>query len=240
MSQSRQIRQLQDSKGSVKKKGGTIIVRYTAEKELSWKQLKEAAMAGRIRELVNTGDEIPVRLKTGEDVTFVVAFDESGKLFFATKDCLKEPRCMNEDPTNKGGWAASELRKIANTEIFDSLPDDLQEVIVPTKIVQVIDGEAFCVKDKLFCFSFTQIAGRRKGWEEIAEMEPYDSQLDIFKDKRARVKDRAGEPTYWWERSLGIYGSYTFMLMGTSSYPYYCIGANYRHGVALGFCIHDQ
>lgn len=218
-----------------------MIVRCTAEKELSWKQLKEAAMAGRIRELVNTGDEIPVRLKTGEDVTFVVAFDESGKLFFAMKDCLKEPRCMNEDPTNKGGWAASELRKIANTEIFDSLPDDLQEVIVPTKIVQVIDGEAFCVKDKLFCFSFTQIAGRQEGLYEIAKMEPYDSQLDIFKDRRTRVKDRAGQPANWWERSPNICYSNYFMIVYLSGNPYYSSnGASNRYGVALGFCIHDQ
>lgn len=218
-----------------------MVIKYETEKESSWKELKAAAQDGRIREVISSGDRIPVALKTGEEVVFVASYDEKGKLFFVMENCLKDPRRMNEEPTNEGGWAASELRKIANGEIFESLPDDLREVIVPTKIIQVIDGERIECEDKLFCLSFTQIRGRVEGWEEIAEMEPEDSQLEIFKSsEKSRVKERTGETTIWWSRSPSIVNSNNFFIYTyTSGYVGYSSYASYRNGVSLGFCIHD-
>ena len=177
-----------------------MTIRSTVEREIDWKQIKDASLAGTARELIQSGDSIPIRLKTGEDVILDATYDANGKLYFVTHDCLNEERNMNNDTTNKGGWAATDLRKELNERIFDTLPDELQEIIVPTKIVQVIGEERVECADKLFCLSFTQAFGKVN--RSFSKMEPEDTQLDIFKTERSRVKECGGNGTwFWWLRS---------------------------------------
>ena len=209
-----------------------MIIKRTVERYLTWKELKEAVKAGTIRELVSSGDRIPVTLKTGEELELDVTFDKKGKLFFVMHDCMKEKMPMNENGKNKGGWAASDLRKKANSTILESFPDDLQEVIAPTKIVQVIDGERIECEDKLFCLSYTQVEG--DDW--LKDQEPEDSQLDIFTDMRSKVKNSDGVASNWWHRSPNALIAGTFSSTSSSggisgSYAYS------RIGVCLGFCI---
>jgi len=217
-----------------------MLINKTIQKEMTWAEIKAAAENGTVRELLSSGDRIPVTLKTGERVEFDVAYDQKGKLYFVMHDCMAQRRQMNRRATNKGGWAKTALRKEANGEIFDSLPDDLQAVIVPTRIVQVIDGERIVCNDKLFCLSFTQIFGRLDDWEEMQEMEPEDTQLDIFTDGRSRVKQTAGAVCYWWERSPNVYNSYYFYSVYTSGSPSYYSYAGNSFGVCLGFCITES
>ena len=212
-------------------------IKRITEIEGSWGQIKEAALAGTVREQLHSGDIISIKLKTGEDVALDVTYDENGKCFFVFHDCLKQRRPMNNRATNKGGWKASDLRKAANDEIFKTLPDELQEIIVPTKIVQIINGERIECEDKLFCLSYTQIAGRV--WPEMNAREPEDTQLDIFKTERSRVKEIDGETVYWWERSPYVNYSSHFNSVGTSGNPNYYSYANYSYGVCLGFCINQ-
>ena len=217
--------------------GKKMILERVAKLDTNWAEIKEAADAGNIHDLLHSGDCIHERLKTGEDIKLDVTYDENGKCFFVFHDCLKQRRPMNNRATNKGGWKASDLRKAANDEIFKTLPDELQEIIVPTKIVQVINGERIECEDKLFCLSYTQIAGRV--WPEMNAREPEDTQLDIFKTERSRVKEIDGETVYWWERSPYVSNSYSFSGVGTSGSPscgYYASGS---FGVCLGFCINQ-
>lgn len=215
-----------------------MIIYRTHEIEIpeNWKRLKAKAEAGNIGTYLKSGDKFPITLKTGEEVTLVVTFDQNGKLYFVMDNCLNKPRQMNSTPTNKGGWAASDLRKIANSEIFDSLPDELQEVIVPTKIVQILDGERVECEDRLFCLSYTQIAGNT--WPEMNEHEPEDSQLDIFNTERSRVKECGEYGTYpWWERSPSVNYSSYFVYCNSNGNANGNYGASGRYGVCLGFCI---
>lgn len=139
---------------------------------------------------------------------------------------------MNRNGTTKGGWAATDMRKYIHDEILPLLPDELQEVIAPTKIVQIIDGERIECEDKLFCLSYTQVFG--KDWPWMNEREPEDSQLDIFKTERSRVKEINGETAWWWLRSASC-GNY---FLRVASNGYYDINfAIASGGVALGFCL---
>lgn len=213
---------------------GQIKVVTKIAKWTSWAELKALAEAGKLDEVLKSGDNIPVTLKNGEEVSFDVGRDEGGKVYFIMHDCLKEPKQMNGECTNAGGWEESDMRKYLNEEVIKLLPDELQEIIKPTKIVQVWNGKRRETEDKLFLLSRTQVFGKDKSYEAI---EPDDSQIDIFKTERSRVKEREDYGTaLWWERSPGNTTSIYFCLVnisGSSSSN----AADNSNGVAPAFCI---
>ena len=116
-----------------------MFIKTKSEFETSWDSIKNAVDGGGVTALLHSGDEIPVTLKNGENVIFVVTYDENGKIYFVLRDCLADEHRMNKEWTNEGGWAATEMRTYLNSTIFALLPDDLQAVIAPTKIVQILD-----------------------------------------------------------------------------------------------------
>lgn len=199
----------------------------------TWKTLKEAVANGSIKKMLNSGDQIPVTLKTGENVIFEATYDENDKLYFVLRDCLEDEHAMNKKLTNEGGWAASDMRRYLNKTIFALLPDDLQAVIAPTKIAQIIDNERVECEDNLFLISKTQAFG--KG--DWTEYEPDDTHLDIFKTERDRVKECGNTGTwFWWLRSPLASSSADFCIV--SNIGISCsISADGSYGVAFGFCI---
>ena len=201
-----------------------------ATKDYTWAQLKEAAENGTISDLLHSGDLIPFTLKNGEIVAVRVAHAK-GKMFFVLEDCLNEEHVMNDTATTAGGWADTEMRRYLNEEVFALLPDDLQAVIAPTKIVQIVDGERVETEDRLFLFSMTQVFGIGP-W---TQREPEDVQLDCFIREKDRVKECGDSGTwFWWLRSA---------ISATTFYSVYTSGnysnniANVSYGVALGFCL---
>lgn len=200
-------------------------------KQATWAELKAAAEAGTIGELIQNGDVIPFNLKTGEEVAVRVTRDENGKMFFVLEDCLKDEHAMNKQNNTKGGWAACDMRKYLNKTVFALLPDDLQAVIAPTKIVQIVGGERVETEDKLFLCSRTQVFG--KGAR--SEREPEDTQLECFRREKDRVKECGDNGTwFWWLRSADSNtGFYYVYSSGSNSYG----NAYHSYGVALGFCL---
>ena len=210
-----------------------MFIKTLATFETSWEALKAAVADGSIKEMLHSGDRIPVTLKTGENVIFEATYDENGKLYFVLRDCLEDEHAMNKSRTNEGGWAASDMRRYLNKTIFALLPDDLQAVIAPTKIAQIIDGERVECEDNLFLVSKTQAFGKGS-WTEY---EPDDTHLDIFKTERDRVKECGNHGTwFWWLRSPG--SSYSTNFCGVSANGgSNTNSANSAYGVAFGFCI---
>lgn len=210
-------------------------IRRMVEKESTWAELKALSEAGKLGEVLKSGDNIPVTLKNGEEVSFDVGKDESGKIYFVMHNCLKETKPMNGDWTNKGGWEESNMREYLNEKVINLLPDELRKIIKPTKIVQVWDGKRRETEDKLFLLSRTQVCGKDKKYKEI---EPDDSQIDIFENPRERVKECEGRrvPTTWWLRSPYSSSSYSFCIVITDGAVSYS-NANGSLGVAPAFCI---
>ncbi len=210
-----------------------MFIKTTATVESTWDVLKAAVSDGSIRELLHSGDKIPVTLKTGEEVTLDVAYDERGNLFFVLYNCMDDEHAMNKQRTNEGGWAACEMRKYLNKTVFALLPDDLQAVIKPTTITQVIDGETVTCEDKLFLLSKTQVFGNG----EWSRNEPEDTRLDIFNGERDRVKECGSNGTwFWWLRSPYSSSSSNFCAVHTNGYSNNP-NANNSYGVAFGFSI---
>lgn len=217
------------------------VKRTVAVNQTSWAELKEAAEAGKLGEMLHSGDTLGITLKNGEDVVLVVGQDQNGNVFFVTQDCLREEHRMNRDATNRmnrdatnrGGWAATEMRRYLNEDVLALLPDDLQAVIKPTTIVQIVDGKRVETQDKLFCLSATQVFGNGS-W---TAKEPEDTQLDIFRREKDRVKECGSYGTwFWWLRSAYSYYTNTFCGVSCSGYGS-SYGANNSYGVALGFSL---
>ena len=134
---------------------------------------------------------------------------------------------MNDDCTNAGGWKASKLRRVLNTEILAQLPDDLRACIKP----RVIDGEV----DTLWLFSEREIFGDNEWTEEDVDS---GLQMPYFKRKGNRVKGlgKDGDAYWWWERSPRSGNSYYFCFVnnvGNANGSY----AGSSSGVAFGFCV---
>lgn len=201
----------------------------------SWAELKALSEAGKLGEVLKSGDNIPVTLKNGEKVSFDIGKDESGKIYFVMHNCLKETKPMNRDWTNKGGWEESDMRRYLNEEVIELLPDELREIIKPTKIVQVWNDKRRETEDKLFLLSRTQIFGKNRDYEPI---EPNDSLIDIFKSPRERVKEckELEEVYYWWLRSpysSDAFGFCSVCTDGTVDTLY----AGDSFGAAPAFCL---
>ena len=201
----------------------------TVEREASWAALKTAAKNGALK----SGDKIPVTLKNGELITLTVGHDEKGKVYFCFEDCLNEERPVNSNGTVTGGWKSFDIRQWLNNNLFAMLPDDLQAIIEPTEIVQIVDGERVVTKDKLFLFSKTQLFGKGD-WSRI---EPEDTQIDIFATEKGRVKECGEHGTWPYSTRTPHYGGTTsvcYVHYSGGAYSSYATGSG---GVAPGFCI---
>ena len=207
-----------------------IILRTSLEKRLTWEQVMEWSDRDEASQYLKVDDEIAETLKNGEEVVFVVVGTDMyrpGDVIFGLKDCLKETYAMNDENTNAGGWKASQLRRVLNTEILDLLPDDLRACIKP----RVIDG----APDTLWLFSEREIFGDNEWTEEDADS---GLQMPYFKRKGNRVKGlgKDGPAYWWWERSpySGSSISFCYVSNGGTASGY---SANNSYGVAFGFCV---
>lgn len=209
------------------------INRTVEVNQTSWAELKAAAEAGNLNKVLHSGDTFGITLKNGEAVTLVVGTDEKGNMFFSTQDYLRDEHRMNNTMTNRGGWKATEMRRYLNEDVFALLPDDLQAVIKPTEIVQIVNGKRVETQDKLFLFSATQVFGEGS-W---SANEPEDTQLDIFRREKDRVKECNTYGTwFWWLRSAGSHDGNDFCAVHANG-RYGSYGATGSRGVALGFSI---
>lgn len=195
----------------------------TVTKEITWKDIAAFCKSGKAADLLSVGDIISVVLKNGEKMRIAVAGINTYKeneVLFAFKDILSKKAPMNEDWTNEGGYEASQMAKYLDTEIFDLLPDDLQEVIKERR------------GHKLWLFSRREVFGE-DGWYISPED---DVHIPYYQESENRIKFRDGGPDWWWLASPYAANTTFFCFvyyLGDSSYG----GACNSCGVAPGFCI---
>ena len=206
-----------------------MFIKTSTTNETTWATLKAAVDNGTIAQ----GDLVIFNLKNGEEVAVRATQDRNGKWFFVLEDCLADERCMNKRGTNKGAWAACDMRQYLNNTVFALLPDELQALIAPTTIVQIVDGERVETEDKLFLLSKTQVFGKGR-W---SDREPEDTQLLCFLREKDRVKECGDNGTWWWWlRSPEASSSSSFAgVNGNGHSGYYIASGSY--GVAFGFCL---
>ena len=144
------------------------------------------------------------------------------------KACLRDTYPMNDDCTSAGGWKASKLRKVLNTEILALLPDDMRAAIKP----RVIDGES----DLLWLASEMEVFGPHDWTENDPDR---GEQMAYYKRRGNRIKalgDEGESADRWWERSPSASGAAFFCIVYSYGGANRNIASN-SFGVAFGFCV---
>lgn len=196
-----------------------ITRNVTVETGWDWHKIAADLRAG--TSPLQSGDELDVGL--GRKVVF--GRDESGRAFFTFKDAIGE-----SEFGDSAVWETSFIRRKLNETFLRSLPDDLIEEIQLYKSTQTVDDVEYTTGDYLFLLSGTQVFG----WNDD---DPNESQIDIFKDRRNRIKMYEGTECCWWLRSAS-----------NSNYAYYVSTSGYANGnytystyaVCPSFCLESN
>ena len=145
---------------------------------------------------MNIGDRITTTMKTGEEVVFTVVDKLDNYVMFGLEDCLDTLFPMNDFDNSGKEWAATKMRKVLDTTIYNQLPDDIRVRIKPREI----DGEGYKLwlfsKEEVFsenCFPYFKRRGNRiKGygkdggaghWWLRSKQNGYKNQFDIVVDR---------------------------------------------------------
>jgi hypothetical protein len=223
--------------------------------DLSWSLIDVLARRGRVQEVLSVGDEKTEMFTTGEEVTFVVmGFDHddwadgSGKapITWGMKNLLSTKHGLNTSNTNAGGWAASEMRNITLPAIFETLPQELRDVIKPVSKKSTVGGSSTEIQttaDDLFLFSKDEIFSDAQGLGEGVQYENYLSNKnstnggDMFVQNPGTIKhldNGNGAADYWLLRSVDLNNpNYACYVSQSGFVNYY--NASYAYGVCFGF-----
>ena len=131
---------------------------------------------------------------------------------------------MNSTETNVGGWPASIMRAYVNGTVYNSLPNDLQNVIATTKVISGYGSTSgktnFTSNDKLYLLSTKEVWNGSISYDTaVAETR----QLDYYKSKGITesnysgvIKQYNGSNADWWLRSALANGSSYFFDAGSN------------------------
>lgn len=195
-----------------------ITRNVTVETGWDWHKIAADMRAG--TSPLQSGDELDVGL--GRKVVF--GRDESGRAFFTFKDAIG----MSEFGSS-AVWETSTIRRKLNENFLRTLPDDLIEEIQLYKSTQTVDDVEYTTGDCLFLLSGTQVFG----WDDDDD-DPNESQIDIFKDRRNRIKKYEGRECPWWLRSA-YNGNYAYYVSSIGNYSDYITYTS--NAVCPSFCL---
>ena len=203
------------------------IIKRVSE-ESSWQQVQELAN----NKALHVGDQITDIIR-GIPMTFEVAEVTDEEIMVISKYLWPERVQWNREWTTEGGFRKSNVCRFLNKEIYNMLPEELQEVINERKYKE--DDEEYSLK--LWFPSEREVFGD-DAWLSDDEA---GQQLSYFKDPGNRVKCDAitGSRAYWW-LSSAYSGNSTYACIvddnGVANY----IATSYDLRVPICFCIAKQ
>lgn len=133
---------------------------------------------------LRVGQVVDFQLTSGEKAQFMVQrVDEDGYLCMLV-DCLPKAYPMNKDNTNKGGYAASDLRKKMTGEILSLFPAGLRSHMVP-----FANGDLLRLPTEKEIF----------GYNKYGKAEPESvQQFEPMKSRRNRIAFRGEDEAWEW------------------------------------------
>ena len=203
---------------------GKIVINHSTNfSDHSWNEIAENIKSGNTsiykvgeeKEITINGKNYDVRIANNSTSSECndTDFSETACGFVVEFVDIVENRQMNNTDTNVGGWPASELRTYANGDFFNSLPSDLQDVIIDTEVISGhgnASGETnFTSTDKIYLLSAHEV------WNgDGTYLSTYDTaysntrQLDYYKNKGITTSNYLGAIKqynsfnfYWWLRT---------------------------------------
>ena len=145
-------------------------------------------------------------------------------------DIISEQKMNNSSGTNVGWWPASDMRTYVNGTIYDSLPSELQNIIVETRVVSSHGSTAgevnFTSSDKLYLLSSKEVWGNDESSYAVSNdtAEKETRQLDYYKSKGVTAVNYSGAIKYgsndfgveWHLRSADSSSRMQFFTVGSS------------------------
>ena len=168
----------------------------------TWSDIAEYITNGYAYRVIDEGDTISCKLKDGKEIQIDVAgidVYENNEAIFCFHNLYENAR-MNREATNRGGFFASKMCTETLPNIWDKLPDELQSVITPRKIIQNLsEGGRAESYAKLWLPAFVEVFGDIYPDDNIEENV---TRLPIFKDPRQRCRRLENEDknAVWWLR----------------------------------------
>ena len=141
---------------------------------------------------------------------FVIEFED-----IITTHNMNSSSDENPYGTNAGGWEASEMRTYVNNTIYNSLPTELRENIIPTTVVSShgsSDTSNFTTTDKLYLLSTKEVWGKEgtsnvinndTAENETRQLDYYNSIGVTTSNYSGAIKQYKGSNTEWCLRSAG-------------------------------------
>ena len=216
-------------------------------KEDLWDTIANAVRTGQTSKY-NVGDEKEVDLGTYGKHNVRIANmstpDECKQNGFSQSACgfvveftdIITTHNMNSTFTNKGGWLKSQMKTFIDSDIYNSLPQELKSVIITTETVSghgSKDTNNFTSTDKLYLLSTAEV------WAQgTSNTIDYDTardktrQLDYYKGvttnsyASAIKKNSTETAAEWWLRCAGSNGSSAFYFVDT--------GGSWNDDIAIG------
>ena len=114
----------------------------TTETAINWEEL-----AQKIKDNTSglkVGDIITEKTLDGEEMDLVVVDMGPGWARFESKDCLPVEVAYNQNNRNAGGFADSDVKRYLNEEVFNSLPEELRNVIAEVERKQENGESSLC------------------------------------------------------------------------------------------------
>lgn len=173
------------------------------------------------------GDVITFTLTDGEDVEALAVKQEQDGMIFCLVDCLADEEPMNEEDSNRGGYAATDLRGKLNGEILDRFPTEIREKMI-----------AFASGDHLRLPTEKEIFG----YNDCGKAEPDDvEQWEPMKQRKNRIafQDKNGAWEWYWLQNPHKRYAASFAGVspgGLAAYNY----ASGASGVRPAFLLHNE
>lgn len=164
------------------------------------------------------GDRISFTLKTGEKVEAIAVKELINGMVFCAVDYLNRAYPMNRKGGTRGGYEASDLRKILNGEILDSFPDGIREQLIPFD-----NGDLLTIPSEREMFGENVRAKEDEG--DVMQWEPME-------DRRNRIALRDGNVEWGWLRNVAL--STDFAACAAAGYAH-CLDASASLGVRPAF-----
>lgn len=203
----------------------------------SWSEIYNYILNGRTDSILSVGDSIDCVLKNGNHIKIDVAginIYNQDEVVFCFHNIFDENR-MNVNRTNAGGFPQADMLAHLD-DIFDLLPDDLQAIITPRKIVQEFRNSRTECEVKLWLPSLVEVFGDRYDQYDCEGMNSNNRHLPIFQDPENISKLFEGFPAYYWLRSPYT-SSTNFFWFVNSTGNVISTNANYAFGVVPCFSI---
>ena len=150
---------------------------------------------------------------------------------------------MNTTQTNKGGWPASKVYSLLNTDLYNALPSDLKSSIIDTTVVSghgSSDSANFTSTDKFYLLSGKEIYSDFSSTYDTGK--DLTRTLDYYVNKGVTTSSYSGAikkygtaASWWWLRAA--YSSDTSIFNNVSINGYWNSNndANYSGGIAPAF-----